>query len=103
MFAVILSGGKQHKVVPGQKLKLETIDAEVGNAVNFDSVLMIGNGEDVKVGAPYLTGSTVSATVVSHGRGKKVHIMKFTRRKHSMKQQGHRQNYTEVKIDTING
>lgn len=103
MFAVILSGGKQYKVAPGQTIKLETLDAEVGNSVNFDSVLMIGNDDDVKVGAPYLEKGKVSATVVAHGRGKKVHIIKFKRRKHSMKQQGHRQNYTQVKIDKIEG
>ncbi len=103
MFAVIVSGGKQYKVAPGQTIKLETLDAEVGNSVNFDSVLMVGTGDDVKVGAPYLADGKVSATVVAHGRGKKIHIIKFKRRKHSMKQQGHRQNYTQVKIDTIEG
>ena len=103
MFTVILSGGKQYKVAPGQTIKLETLDAEVGNSINFDSVLMVGNGDDVKVGAPYLADGKVSATVVAHGRGKKVDIIKFKRRKHSMKQQGHRQNYTQVKIDEIKG
>lgn len=101
MFAVIKSGGKQYKVAAGQTIKIETLEAEEGKPINFNSVLMVANGEDVKVGAPYLSGATVSGTVVSHGRGKKVHIMKFRRRKHSMKQQGHRQNFTEVKIDKI--
>ena len=103
MYAVIVSGGKQHKVAPGQTIKLETLDAEVGNQINFDSVLMIGNGDDVKIGAPFISGGSVSGTVISHGRHPKVRIIKFKRRKHSMKQQGHRQNYTEVKIDDIKG
>ena len=103
MIAVIKSGGKQYKVAAGQTIKVETLAAEEGKSVNFDSVLMIANGDDVKVGAPYVSGAKVSGTVVSHGRGKKVHIMKFKRRKHSMKQQGHRQNFTEVKIDKIEG
>jgi large subunit ribosomal protein L21 len=103
MFAVIKSGGKQHKVTVGQKIKLETLKAEAGNSITFDDVLMVVEGDKVKVGAPFLSGVKVSGTVVSHGRAKKIHIIKFRRRKHSLKQQGHRQNFTEVQIDKIEG
>lgn len=103
MFAVIVSGGKQYKVAPGQTIRLETLDVEAGKTINFKSIMMVGNGDDVQVGAPYLPKAKVSATVVSHGRHKKVSIMKFKRRKHHMKQQGHRQNFTEVKIEKIEG
>src|SRR5579883_249710 len=101
MYAVILSGGKQYRVQEGDVLKLETLPAEVGSTVNFDKVLMVGEGESIKVGRPYLEGGSVSATVVSHGRHEKVRIIKFRRRKHHEKWQGHRQNYTEVKITQI--
>lgn len=101
MYAVIFSGGKQYRVQEGDTLKLETLPAEVGSAVNFDKILMVGEGEAVKMGRPYLDGCTVSGTVLSQGRHKKIHIIKFRRRKHSMKAQGHRQNYTEVKITQI--
>lgn len=104
MFAVIETGGKQYKVKPGLHLKIETLEGEVGSKINFDKVLLIAGGDNnVAVGTPYLSGKTVSATIAEHGRHKKVKIMKFRRRKHSMKQQGHRQNYTEVVIDAING
>lgn len=101
MYAVILSGGKQYRVKEGDTLKLETLPEEVGGTVNFDKVLMVGEGDQVKVGKPYLETSKVSATVVSTGRLKKIHIIKFRRRKHHEKWQGHRQNYTEVKITQI--
>lgn len=101
MYAVIFSGGKQYRVQEGETLKIETLPAEVGSTVDFDQILMVGEGEAVKVGRPYVTGCKVSATVVSHGRGKKVRIIKFRRRKHHEKWQGHRQNYTEVKITQI--
>ncbi len=101
MYAVIISGGKQYRVVEGQTLKLESLEGEVGAKFDFDQVLMVGEGETAKVGRPYLTGSKVSAEVVSHGRHKKIHIIKFRRRKHHEKWQGHRQNYTEVKITQI--
>ena len=101
MYAVIQSGGKQHRVVEGQTLRLEKIEVEAGSAVEFDKVLMVGAGESIKVGAPFVEGSKVTAEVVTHGRGEKVKIMKFRRRKHSMKQQGHRQWFTEVKITGI--
>ena len=101
MYAVIFSGGKQYRVQEGETLKLETLSAEVGATVNFDQVLMVGEGDSIKVGYPYVQGCTVSATVVSQGRHKKIHIIKFRRRKHHEKWQGHRQNYTEVKITQI--
>ena len=103
MYAVIVSGGKQHRVVEGETLRLEKLDVATGETVDFDKVLMVGEGENVKVGAPYVDGGKVSAEVVSHGRGEKVRIIKFRRRKHHRKQQGHRQWYTEVKITGISG
>jgi large subunit ribosomal protein L21 len=103
MFAVIVSGGKQYRVQEGQTLKLEKLAVEAGSSVDFDRVLLVSNGDDVKVGAPVVEGAKVSAEVVSHGRGDKVKIIKFRRRKHHMKRQGHRQWYTEVKITGING
>jgi large subunit ribosomal protein L21 len=101
MYAVIVSGGKQHRVEEGETLKLEKLNIEVGGNVDFDRVLLVVNGEDVKIGAPVVEGAKVSAEIVSHGRGKKVRIMKFKRRKHHMKQMGHRQWFTEVKITGI--
>ncbi len=101
MYAVIVSGGKQHRVEEGETLKLEKLNIEVGASVDFDRVLLVVNGEDVKIGAPVVQGANVSAEIVSHGRGKKVRIMKFKRRKHHMKQMGHRQWFTEVKITGI--
>jgi len=101
MYAVIVSGGKQHRVEEGETLKLEKLNIDVGASVDFDRVLLVVNGEDVKIGAPDVQGAKVSAEIVSHGRGKKVRIMKFKRRKHHMKQMGHRQWFTEVKITGI--
>ena len=101
MYAVIVSGGKQHRIEEGETLKLEKLNLEVGASVDFDRVLLVVNGEDVKIGAPVVEGAQVSAEIVSHGRGKKVRIMKFKRRKHHMKQMGHRQWFTEVKITGI--
>lgn len=101
MYAVIFSGGKQYRVQEGDTLKLESLPEEVGSAISFDKILMVGEGDSVKVGRPYIDGCTVSGTVVSQGRHKKIHIVKFRRRKHHMKWQGHRQNYTEVKITQI--
>lgn len=103
MYAVIESGGKQHRVEEGETLKLEKLEAATGETVSFDKVLMVGEGESVKIGAPYVEGSTVTAEVVAQGRGKKVRIIKFRRRKHSRKQQGHRQWFTEVRITGISG
>ncbi|KGK41464.1 MULTISPECIES: 50S ribosomal protein L21 [Nitrincola] len=101
MFAVIVSGGKQYRVQEGQTLKLEKLVAEQGAKVEFDRVLLVSNGDNVTVGAPVVEGAKVSAEVVSHGRGDKVTIIKFRRRKHHMKRQGHRQWFTEVKITGI--
>ncbi|MDX9944744.1 MAG: 50S ribosomal protein L21 [Azonexus sp.] len=101
MYAVIKTGGKQYRVSAGQKLKVEQIPADVGAEITLDQVLMVGVGETVKVGAPLVAGATVKCTVVSHGRHDKVKIFKMRRRKHYQKRQGHRQNYTELRIDTI--
>jgi large subunit ribosomal protein L21 len=103
MYAVIKTGGKQYRVSQGDTLRIETLDASEGDAVEFDQVLMVGEGEDVKIGTPLLDGSKVTATVKGHGRAKKVEIIKFRRRKHHMKRMGHRQNYTEVEITGISG
>ena len=104
MYAVFQSGGKQHRVIEGETLKLEKIkDVEPGATIDFDQVLMIANGDDVKIGAPVVAGAKVTAEILSHGRHDKVRIIKFRRRKHSMKRQGHRQWYTEVKITGIKG
>jgi large subunit ribosomal protein L21 len=103
MYAVIRTGGKQYKVSPGEKLKVEQLPTEVGAEVVLDQVLMVGEGESVRLGQPTVAGATVKATVVSHGRGDKVTIFKMRRRKHYQKHQGHRQNYTELKIDSIVG
>lgn len=101
MYAVIKTGGKQYRVAPGDKLRIEKLKAAEGESVEFDQVLMVGDGDDVKIGAPYVDGGKVTATVKSQGRGKKVEIIKFRRRKHHMKRQGHRQAYTEVEITDV--
>jgi large subunit ribosomal protein L21 len=103
MYAVIVSGGKQHKVVEGEVLKLEKIEVETGGTVEFDRVLLVVDGDDVKIGEPNVAGATVTAEVLDHGRHEKVRILKFKRRKHHMKRMGHRQWYTEVKITGIKG
>ena len=102
MYAVIKTGGKQYKVAPGQNLKVEQIPADVGAEIILDQVLMVGEGESVRLGQPIVAGATVKATVVSHGRGEKVRIFKMRRRKHYQKHQGHRQNFTELSIESIN-
>jgi large subunit ribosomal protein L21 len=102
MYAVIQTGGKQYRVSQGDKVKVEKLSAEEGATVELDKVLMVGEGEDVKVGAPYVEGGSVTATVKAHGRHDKIKIIKFKRRKHHMKRQGHRQWYTELQIDAIN-
>lgn len=101
MYAVIQSGGKQHRVKEGQVVRLEKIDLEKGATVDFDKILMVGEGEDLTLGAPYLDKAKVSGEIVEQGRGKKIKIIKFQRRKHSRKQMGHRQWFTEVKITSI--
>lgn len=103
MYAVIVTGGKQYRVAEGDVLRVEKLPVEEGGTVEIDKVLMVTNGDDVKVGAPYLDGGKVTATVAAHGRGKKIKIVKFRRRKHSRKQMGHRQDYTELKITGIAG
>ncbi|QKX17339.1 MULTISPECIES: 50S ribosomal protein L21 [Microbulbifer] len=103
MYAVIESGGKQHRVEEGEVLRLEKIEVATGESVDFDKVLMVVDGDAINIGAPVVEGAKVTAEVLSHGRGEKVKIIKFRRRKHSMKRQGHRQWYTEVKITGIKG
>ena len=103
MYAVIVSGGKQHRVKEGETLKLEKIEVATGETIEFDQVLMVGEGESVKIGAPVVEGAKVTAEVIAQGRHKKVKIIKFRRRKHSMTQMGHRQWFTEVKITGITG
>lgn len=101
MYAVIHTGGKQYRVAVGQTLKVEKLPAEVGQAVDFEKVLFVTDGAKHTVGAPYVEGGKVVAEVVSHGRGKKVKIVKFRRRKHSRTQMGHRQDFTEIKVTDI--
>jgi len=101
MYAVIESGGKQHRVEEGEVLRLEKLDAATGDKVDFDKVLLVGEGESVKIGTPYVKGSKVTAEVLKQAKGDKIRIIKFTRRKHYRKQQGHRQWYTEVRITGI--
>ena len=101
MYAVIKTGGKQYKVSAGEKLKVEQIPADVGTEIVIDQVLAVGEGDTLSIGAPLVSGATVSATILSHGRGDKVRIFKMRRRKHYQKRQGHRQNYTELFIARI--
>ncbi|WP_438971675.1 50S ribosomal protein L21 [Methylophaga sp.] len=101
MYAIVATGGKQYRVKEGEKLRIEKLTAEAGDTVELDKVLLVGEGEDVKVGAPYLDGAKVTAKVASNGRGDKVKIVKFRRRKHSRRQMGHRQAYTEIEITGI--
>ena len=101
MYAVIKTGGKQYRVVSGEKIKVEQIPADVGAEITLDQVLMVGEGESVKIGAPMLAGATVTAKVISQGRHAKVKIFKMRRRKHYQKHQGHRQNFTEIEISGI--
>jgi large subunit ribosomal protein L21 len=102
MYAVIQTGGKQYRVATGDRLKVEKIAAEAGASVELGKVLMVADGEGVKVGRPYLQGGTVTARIKAHGRGKKIKIIKFRRRKHHLKRQGHRQWFTELEITGIN-
>lgn len=101
MYAVIKTGGKQYRVEEGQVIRVETLRAEAGESVDFSEVLMVANGDDIKIGAPVVEGAKVSGKVLEHGRHKKIEIIKFKRRKHHMKRQGHRQNYTAVRIESI--
>ncbi|HJY76548.1 MAG TPA: 50S ribosomal protein L21 [Burkholderiales bacterium] len=101
MYAIIKSGGKQYRVKAGEQVRVEALAAEVGASVFLEEVLLVGTGDGVKVGAPLVSGAKVKATVVAHGRGDKVKIFKMRRRKHYQKTQGHRQSYTEIRIDDI--
>ena len=101
MYAVIKTGGKQYRVSKGDKLKVEKLDGEEGANIDLDEVLLVGDGAEVKVGTPLLAGGKVSATIKSHGRAKKIEIVKFRRRKHHQKRTGHRQYYTELEITDI--
>lgn len=103
MYAVVKTGGKQYRVKQGDKLRVESLDADEGDSITLDQVLMVGEGAEVLVGNPVISSASVSATVVSHGRGKKINVIKFRRRKHYRRQMGHRQNYTELEITAING
>ncbi len=103
MYAVIKTGGKQYRVVAGERLKVEKLEVEVGGKVTLDQILMLSDGETTTIGSPIIKGATVGATVLSHGRGDKVMIFKFRRRKHYRKTQGHRQSYTEILINDIGG
>jgi large subunit ribosomal protein L21 len=102
MYAVIKTGGKQYKVAAGEKIKIEHIAADVGQEITIDQVLAVGSGAELTVGTPLVTGASVVATVVAHGRHDKVRIFKMRRRKHYQKRQGHRQNFTEIQIGAVN-
>ena len=101
MYAVIKTGGKQYKVSEGETLKIEKLNADAGSSIDLNQVLMVADGDDVKIGTPFLDGGKVSATIESHGRHKKIRIIKFKRRKHYRRQMGHRQDFTEIKIEKI--
>jgi len=101
MYAVIKTGGKQYRVAEGETLKIESVAGKVGSAIVLDKVLAVGNGDSLKIGKPLLNGATVKATIIANGRHDKVTIFKMRRRKHYQKHQGHRQNYTEIRIDGI--
>ncbi|HQT26152.1 MAG TPA: 50S ribosomal protein L21 [Burkholderiales bacterium] len=101
MYAVIKTGGKQYRVAVGEKIKIEQIPADIGSEYVLDQVLMVVDGDNVSVGTPVLASASVKATVIDQGRGEKVRIFKMRRRKHYRKSQGHRQNYTEIRIDGI--
>ncbi len=101
MYAVFSTGGRQYRAVPGEVIRVEKLDADVGATVTLDQVFMTGDGDDIQIGAPLVKGATISATVRGHGRHDKVMIVKFRRRKHHRKQMGHRQHYTEIEITGI--
>jgi len=103
MYAVIKTGGKQYRVAAGEKLKVEQISADIGAEITLDQVLFVSNGDNVSMGAPLVSGASVAAKVVSHGRGDKIRIFKMRRRKHYRKTMGHRQNFTEIEILGITG
>lgn len=101
MYAVFQTGGKQYRVSEGDVLRVESLEADEGASLDFDTVLLVSDGETTEIGKPYVAGGRVSATVTGHGRGDKITIVHFRRRKHSRKQMGHRQNFTELKITGI--
>lgn len=101
MYAVIKTGGKQYRIAAGEKLKIEQIPAEIGQEITLDEVLSVGEGDQIKIGTPRVDSAVVKATVLAHGRHDKVKIFKMRRRKHYQKRQGHRQNYTEIRIESI--
>ncbi|MEO6985200.1 MAG: 50S ribosomal protein L21 [Paralcaligenes sp.] len=101
MYAVIKTGGKQYRVAAGQKLKVEQIPADIGQEITLDQVLSVGEGDQLKIGTPLVVGAVVRATVLAQGRHDKVKIFKMRRRKHYQKRQGHRQNYTELRIEAV--
>jgi large subunit ribosomal protein L21 len=103
MYAVVKTGGKQYRVAAGEKLKIEQIPADIGAEITLSDVLMVADGENITTGAPLISGASVTARVIAHGRGEKVRIYKMRRRKHYRKSQGHRQNFTEVEILGISG
>ena len=103
MYAVIKTGGKQYRVREGDTLRVEKLAAEAGAKVQFDQILMVGEGDNVTLGTPYISGSQVSATVISQGRGDKIKVVKFKRRKNYLRQNGHRQAFTELEITKIGG
>lgn len=103
MYAVIATGGKQYRVATGDVIRVEKLDADEGANIDLEDVKLIADGDKITVGAPNVKGGKVSATVKSHGRGKKVTIVKFNRRKHHRKQMGHRQSFTELEITSISG
>ena len=103
MYAVIKTGGKQYRVVAGEKIKVEQIAADVGQEIVIDQVLAVGTGAELKIGTPLVSGATVTATVLAHGKHDKVRIFKMRRRKHYQKRQGHRQQFTELQIASIQG
>jgi large subunit ribosomal protein L21 len=103
MYAIIKTGGKQYKVAPGDVIRIEKLSAAEGETVSFDQVLMLADGDKIQVGTPLLAGQTVAASVLRHGRGDKIRVIKFRRRKHYRKETGHRQDYTEVSITNVGG
>ena len=103
MYAVVKTGGKQYRVTQDEYLRVEKLEGNEGDTIELDQVLMIADGDKLKIGSPMLDGGKITATILSHGRGKKVEIMKFRRRKHHQKRTGHRQSYTEILVTAING
>jgi large subunit ribosomal protein L21 len=103
MYAVFKTGGKQYRASQGDRLRIEKLDAEVGDSVEFDQILLVGVGSDIKVGAPLVEGGKIAAKVTAQGRGKKIEVIKFKRRKNYKRHHGHRQSYTEVEITSISG